>query len=74
MTATLDGNPLNFQPAYSSSRIDSPSFVGFYADLSTIAPAVRHTIRVHVTGLDPMQLQGVFFDNVEPQLNESIAP
>jgi len=73
LTATLDGHPLLFQPAYSSSRIDSPSFVGFYADLSRIAPAATHTIRLHVTGLDPAQLQGVFFDNVEPQLTESIA-
>ena len=74
VTATVDGRPLPFQPAYSSSRVDSPSFVGFYADLSTIAPAAPHTIRLHVTGLDPAQLQGVFFDNVEPQLTESIAP
>jgi hypothetical protein len=72
--ATIDGTQLKIQPAYSSSRVDSPSFVGFYADLSKIAPAVRHTIKLQMTGLAQSQLQGVFFDNVEPQLTESIAP
>ena len=74
VTATLDGNPLKVQPAYSSSRVDSPSFVGFYADLSTVAPAVQHTIKMQMKGLEAAQPQGVFFDNVEPQLTESIAP
>jgi hypothetical protein len=74
VTATLDDKPLAFQPAYSSSRVDSPSFVGFYADLSRIASAVRHTIRVRIAGLDPAQVQGFFFDNVEPELTESVSP
>lgn len=74
VAATIDGQPLKFQPAYSSSRVDSPSFVGFYADLSTIAPSTSHTIKLETTGLEPAQLQGVFFDNVEPQLTESIKP
>jgi hypothetical protein len=72
VTATLDDKPLAIQPAYSSSRVDSPSFVGFYADLSRIAPAVRHTIKVRIAGLDPAQVQGIFFDNVEPELTESV--
>ena len=74
LTAMLDDKPLAFQPAYSSSRIDAPSFVGFYADLSRITPRVRHTLKVHISGLNPAQLQGIFFDNVEPQLTESIKP
>lgn len=74
ITATLDGKPLNFQPAYSSGRVESPSFVGFYADLSRIAPDVRHTIKMRIDGMNPGLLQGVFFDNVEPQLTESIKP
>jgi len=74
VTATLDGNPLKIQPAYSSSRVDAPSFVGFYADLSTIAPSVRHNIKLQITESEAGQLQGAFFDNVEPQLTESIAP
>ena len=74
ITATLDDKPMAFQPAYSSSRVDSASFVGFYTDLSGIAPGVRHTIKLHLSGVDPARLQGIFFDNVEPQLTESIKP
>jgi hypothetical protein len=71
--ASLDGRPLAFKPAYSSSRVDAPCFVGFYADLSTLAPDVRHTIELRVSQEAAGQLQGVFFDNVTPQLTESLA-
>jgi hypothetical protein len=74
VTAMIDDKPLAFQPAYSSGRVDPPSFVGFYADLSRITPGVQHTIKVRISGLDPVQLQGIFFDNVEPQLTESVRP
>jgi len=74
VTATLDDKPLAFQPAYSAGPVDSPTFVGFYADLSRNAPGPRHTIRLRVSGIDPAQLQGAFFDNVEPELTESILP
>lgn len=68
----LDGQPLNFVPAYSSSRVHPPSFVGFYADLSKITPDKRHSIQLQVPEMAPGQLQGVFFDNVMPQLTESL--
>jgi hypothetical protein len=74
VTATLDGQPLRFQSAYSSTRVDARSFVGFYADLSRIAPDVRHTIELQMPQLERGQLQGMFFDNVTPQLTELIAP
>lgn len=74
VTATLDGHVISVQPAYTSSRVDAPCFVGFYANLSSIGAGVRHTIKLHISGLEPAQLQGVFFDNVEPELTESIEP
>jgi len=74
VTGTLDGQPLIIQPAYSSSRVNAPCFVGFYADLSKITPDAQHKIELHVSPLKPGQLQGVFFDNVTPQLTESLAP
>ncbi|MFZ0744752.1 MAG: hypothetical protein WAM85_10095 [Terracidiphilus sp.] len=74
ITATLDGESLRFQPAYSSSRVDPACFVGFYADVSKIAPDVRHTIELQMPRMVPGQLQGVFFDNVTPQLTESLTP
>jgi hypothetical protein len=74
VTGKLDGQPLTIQPAYSSSRVDAPCFVGFYADLSKIAPDVHHTIELHFSQLTPGQLQGVFFDNVTPQVTNSVVP
>jgi len=74
ITAKLDGKPLVLQAAYTSSRIDPPCFVGFYADLSKIAPAVRHTIEFEFPQMATGHVEGVFFDNVTPQFTESIAP
>lgn len=74
VTGTLDGQSLIFQPAYSSSRVNAPCFVGFYTDLSKITPNVQHKIELDGSQLKPGQLQGVFFDNVTPQITESLAP
>jgi hypothetical protein len=74
ITGMLDGQVLKLQPAYSSSRVHAASFVGFYADLSQIAPNVRHTIELRMPRTARGQLQGIFFDNVIPQLTESLAP
>jgi hypothetical protein len=74
ITASLDDKPLEFRPAYTSTRVHSPSFVGFYADLSKIAPGVRHQLKLHLADAEASQLQGVFFDNVEPELTESVKP
>lgn len=70
VTVTLDGQPLILTPAYSSSRVDVPCFVGFYADLSRIMPDLRHTIRVRMPNMTPGQFQGIFFDNVLPQFTQ----
>jgi hypothetical protein len=72
--ATMDGRPLIFKPAYSSSRVDSQCFVGFYADVSAVAPDVRHTIELRMAPMGRGQLQGIFFDNVTPQLTEALVP
>jgi hypothetical protein len=72
--ATLDGKPLTFKPAYSSSRVDPQCFVGFYADVSAVAPEVRHTIDLRIAQMGRGQLQGIFFDNVTPQLTEALVP
>ncbi|HVZ83988.1 MAG TPA: hypothetical protein VG893_09975 [Terracidiphilus sp.] len=74
ITAELDGKSLPLTPAYTSTRVDAPCFVGFYADLSRIAPGVRHRIVLHAPGLAAGQLQGVFFENVAPQFTTQLAP
>jgi hypothetical protein len=72
ISATLDGQPLPLTRAYSSTRVHSPSFVGFYADLSKIAPDTQHSFTLDLPRLKPGQFQGLFFDNVEPQFTEEL--
>ena len=74
VTGTLDGAPLQIKPAYSSTRADAACFLGFYADLSKIVPDTPHTIELQLPQTAKGRLQGIFFDNVIPQLTESIAP
>ncbi len=74
VSAALDDSPLNFEPAYSSIRPHAGSFVGFYADLSTIVPDKPHNLVLRFPVAPRAKLQGVFFDNVEPQFTEEIAP
>ena len=73
-TIKMDGHPLHLKNAYSSVRRHSPSFVGFYADVSDIEPDVEHTMEVELPNLRLGQFQGVFFDNVEPEYTEKLAP
>ncbi len=73
VSARLDGKPLVLKPAYSSVRVHAASFVGFYADLSSITPDVRHTIELQTPETAKKKLQGIFFDNVEPQFSEALA-
>jgi hypothetical protein len=72
VTGTVDGQALPLTRAYSSTRVHPASFVGFYADLSKVAPDTRHTFTLHLPQLKPGQFQGVFFDNVEPRFTEAL--
>jgi hypothetical protein len=71
--AELDGSPLTFTRAYSSVREDPECFVGWYADLSTIAVDSPHTIYLNLPQLEVGRLQGFFFDNVEDEYTEQLA-
>lgn len=72
VSATLDGKELRFERAYTSVRVHPADFVGFYADVSTTQPDVQHTLTLKLSGVEAGKLQGVFFDNVEPQFTEKI--
>lgn len=72
VSATLDGQPLALARAYSSTRVHSPSFVGFYVDLSKVAPDQQHSFTLNLPQLKPGQFQGIFFDNVESQFTEEL--
>lgn len=72
VSMAIDGHPIDLKNAYSSVREHADSFVGFYADVSDIAPDVRHKIILNLPQLKPGQFQGVFFENVEPEYTEAI--
>ena len=69
----IDGDPVNLSKAYSSVRVHSASFVGFYADISDIKPDVVHSLEINLSELAGGSLQGVFFDNVEPEYTEVVS-
>lgn len=69
---TVDGKELTLNRAFTSTRADSPCFVGFYADLSKIEPNVSHRITLKIPPEFRSQLQGVFFDNVLPQFTQKL--
>ncbi len=68
----LDGELVNLSKAYSSVRVHSASFVGFYADISSIKPDVVHSLEINLSELARGSFQGVFFDNVEPEYTEAV--
>lgn len=72
--AEIDGSNLVLTRAYASICEHSPSFVGWYADLSNLATDTKHSIRLTLPDLDVGRFQGVFFDNVEDEYTEQLAP
>ena len=47
--------------------------MGFYADLSLLDPDREYTFELQLPELKPGQLQGVFFENVEPEYTTELA-
>lgn len=72
--AEVDDSPLSLTRAYSSVREDSKCFVGWYADVSTISVDQLHTMHLNLPKLEPGRFQGLFFDNVEDEYTEELAP
>ena len=68
----IDGKPVELKKAYSAVRAEPRTFVGFYADLSSIVADKEHTLELEVPRLRPGQWQGVFFDTVETELTDKI--
>lgn len=63
---SVDGAAMELRPAWSSIVRSNPknTFVGWFADLSALAPDVEHTFALELPALAPGQFQGVFFDTV----------
>jgi len=69
----IDGQPVELTKAYSSIRTHPPSFVGFYADVSSLRSDREYHVELTLPLLKPGQFQGLFFDNIETEYTERIA-
>lgn len=73
---TIDGQPVEMKKAYGSVFPTSRerTFLGFYADVSSLKPDVPHQVEVRLPeGLRPGQFQGLFFENVEAELTDEVS-
>jgi hypothetical protein len=68
VTLTIDGRAVALTRAYNSIYGHQPkrTFLGFYADVSALAPDTEHRLELRLPVLHPGQFQGLFFENVEP--------
>ena len=64
---TIDGRTVELKKAYSAVRAAPRTFVGFYADLSTLSADREYRFELDLPALRAGQLQGVYFENVEPE-------
>jgi len=73
-TMTIDGREVALKKAYSAVRAVDRTFVGFYADVSWLAPDTEHELTLVLPPLRPGQFQGVFFENVVPEYTNGVRP
>jgi hypothetical protein len=71
----IDGKPVELKRAYSSVYPEAVqrTFVGWYADVSSLTPDQPHTFDVELPPLAPGQFQGLFFENVEAEFTKDLA-
>ena len=69
VTLKVDGAAVPVKPAYTAIVRNNPknTFTGWYADLSSLQPDVKHTFEVALPKLAPGQFQGLFLDTVEAE-------
>ncbi|MCC7054499.1 MAG: hypothetical protein IT355_14615 [Gemmatimonadaceae bacterium] len=63
----IDGQRVEFRRAYTSIQPEKSTFIGFWADLSRLAPDQPHRIDLTLPPLRRGQLLGVYLENVAPQ-------
>ncbi|MEN6311252.1 MAG: hypothetical protein ABFD80_06900, partial [Acidobacteriota bacterium] len=66
---TVNGKPVEVRKAYNGVYPRSPdrTFVGYYADVSSLKPDTPYTLSVTAPGCEPGRFPGVFFENVETE-------
>ena len=69
----IDGRTVELKKAYSAVRAAPRTFVGFYADVTALAADREHRFELDLPPLKAGQLQGVYFENVEPEYTSGIS-
>jgi hypothetical protein len=71
---TIDGRSVPLARGYNSIYGHAPrrTFLGYYADVSGLAPDVPHRVELTLPPLEPGRFQGLFFENVEPEWTADI--
>ena len=72
----VDGQPATLKPAYTAiyAQAVKNTFVGWYADLSSLKPDVSHSFEIELPPLAPGQFQGLFLDTIETEFTKEIVP
>jgi len=68
----INGKPVELTKAYTSIRVHSRCFVGFYADVSDLKPGKKYKMELTLPELKPGQFQGLFFENIETEFTGRI--
>ena len=68
----IGGRDVPLEKAYSAIRAERSTFVGFYADLSSLEPDKEYELELELPSLEPGQFQGIFFENVEPEYTDRV--
>ena len=71
----INGEPATLKRAYTSvyPQVVNHTFVGWYADVSSLKPDTAHTFELELPALAPGQFQGLFLENVEAEYTKDIA-
>jgi hypothetical protein len=72
ITLRIDGRSIVLQRAYSSIQPKPRCFVGYYADVSSLAADKTHAVELGLPSLEPGRFQGLFFDNVETEYTDRV--
>jgi hypothetical protein len=70
----IDGKPIELQKAYTAVRVVRTTFVGFYADISSLEPDRPHRFELDLPVLEPGRFLGLYVENVEPEYVSVIVP
>ena len=71
----INGESATLKRAYTSvyPQVVNHTFVGWYADVSSLKPDTAHTFELELPALAPGQFQGLFLENVEAEYTKDIA-